>query len=440
MSMATKEEWKKRVIEAIEKRSAEVREIGETILHHPEMGFKEVETAALVEEKFRSLGLSYRKGLALTGVVAELPGRSRKMRLALMGELDSILVPSNPNADPATGAAHACGHNASIAGMIAAGMGLLDSGVMKELDGDVSLMAVPAEELVELEYRNKLRQEGKLVFLAGKQEFIRLGVLDGVDMVLMFHLKEMDPIKKVLIGATHNGVIAKFIRYKGKESHAGGAPHFGINALNAAMIGLLGIHAQRETFRDEDCIRVHPIITKGGDLVNVVPADVRIETFVRGRNVEAMQDANKKVNRALEAGAMAIGAEVEILDLPGYLPSLFDPRLDQLFAANMAALLGPEAVGQAGHQTGSSDIGDISHLMPALHAYIKAGKGNLHTEDFVISDHRLAYLESAKGLALTAVDLLWDGACEGLSIKKNYQPKYSKEEYLKFLSQLSQGA
>jgi len=440
MSMATKEEWKKRVIEAIEKRSAEVREIGETILHHPEMGFKEVETAALVEEKFRSLGLSYRKGLALTGVVAELPGRSRKMRLALMGELDSILVPSNPNADPATGAAHACGHNASIAGMIAAGMGLLDSGVMKELDGDVSLMAVPAEELVELEYRNKLRQEGKLVFLAGKQEFIRLGVLDGVDMVLMFHLKEMDPIKKVLIGATHNGVIAKFIRYKGKESHAGGAPHFGINALNAAMIGLLGIHAQRETFRDEDCIRVHPIITKGGDLVNVVPADVRIETFVRGRNVEAMQDANKKVNRALEAGAMAIGAKVEILDLPGYLPSLFDPRLDQLFAANMAALLGPEAVGQAGHQTGSSDIGDISHLMPALHAYIKAGKGNLHTEDFVISDHRLAYLESAKGLALTAVDLLWDGAREGLSIKKNYQPKYSKEEYLKFLSQLSQGA
>jgi amidohydrolase len=435
--MATKEEWKKRVIEAIEKRSAEVIEMGETILHHPEMGFKEVKTAALVEEKFRSLGLSYRKGLALTGVVGELPGRSRKMRLALMGELDSILVPSNPNADPVTGAAHACGHNASIAGMIAAGVGLLDSGVMKELDGDVSLMAVPAEELVELEYRNKLRQEGKLVFLAGKQEFIRLGVLDGVDMVLMFHLKEIDPIQKVLIGATHNGVIAKFIRYKGKESHAGGAPHFGINALNAAMIGLLGIHAQRETFRDEDCIRVHPIITKGGDLVNVVPADVRIETFVRGRNVEAMQDANKKVNRALKAGAMAIGAEVEILDLPGYLPSLFDHRLDQLFAANMAALLGPEAVGQAGHQTGSSDIGDISHLMPALHAYIKAGKGNLHTEDFVISDHRLAYLESAKGLALTAVDLLWDGAREGLSIKKNYQPKYSKEEYLKFWSQLS---
>jgi amidohydrolase len=438
--MATKEEWKRRVIETIEKRSAEVTEIGETILRRPEMGFKEIKTAALVEEKFRSLGLSYRKNLALTGVVAELPGRAKKMRLAIMGELDSILVPSNPNADPVTGAAHACGHNASIAGMLGAGMGLLDSGVMKELDGDISLMAVPAEELVELEYRIKLRQEGKLGFLTGKQEFIRLGILDGVDMVLMFHLREMDPLKKVLIAATHNGLLAKFIRYKGKESHAGGAPHFGINALNAAMIGLIGIHAQRETFRDEDCIRVHPIITRGGELVNVVPADVRIETFVRGRTVEAIEDANQKVNRALKAGALAIGAEVEILDLPGCLPSLFDARLDQLFATNMTSLLGNDAVGQAGHQTASTDIGDVSHLMPALHAYIKAAKGNLHTENFVIGDPRLAYVESAKGLALTVVDLLWDGAREGLSIKKEYHPKYTKNEYLNVLSRISRGA
>ena len=437
--MATKEELKQRVIEAVEKRSAELFEIGETILRHPEMGFKEVKTAALVEEKFRSLGISCQKGVALTGVVGVLPGRTKKMRLAIMGELDSIIVPSNPNADPQTGAAHACGHNASIAGMLGAGMGLWDSGVMKELDGDVSLMAVPAEELVELEYRNRLRREGKLVFLAGKQEFIRLGVLDGVGAVLMFHLKEADPIKKILIGSTHNGCLAKFIRYKGKESHAGGAPHFGINALNAAMLGLMGIHAQRETFRDEDCVRVHPIITKGGDLVNVVPADVRIETFVRGKSVESMQDANFKVNRALKAGAMAIGAEVEILDLPGYLPSLFDARLDRLFAENMAALLGAEAVGQAGHQTGSTDIGDVSHLIPALHAYVKAGKGNLHTEDFVISEPRLAYVESAKGLALTAVDLLWDGAREGLSIKEGYRAKYSKEEYLKVWERLCQG-
>ncbi len=438
--MATKEEWKKKVIDAIEKRSAEIMEIGETILHHPEMGFKEVKTAALVEGKFKAMGLSCQKGLAITGVVSALPGKAQKMNVAIMGELDSILVPSNPHADPQTGAAHACGHNASIAGMIGAGMGLQDCGVMKELDGTVSLMAVPAEELVELEYRNRLRNEGKLVFLAGKQEFIRLGVMDNIDMVLMFHLKEKDPVKKVMVGSTHNGVLAKFIRYKGKESHAGGAPHLGINALNAAMLAIMGIHAQRETFKDEDCIRVHPIITKGGDLVNVVPADVRIETFVRGRTVEAMQDANQKVDRALQAGAMAIGAEVDILNLPGYLPSIACSPLEQLFADNMASLLGREAVGQIGHLTGSTDIGDVSHLMPTLHAYINVGKGNIHTEHFVIEDPRLAYVESAKGRALTALDLLWDGAREGLRIKKEYQPKYTKDQYLKVMARIQKGA
>lgn len=435
--MTSREELKKRACEAIDKRAEELYEIGDAILRRPELGFKEFETAALVEKKFRSLGLSCQTGLAITGVKAEIPGRSARLHVSLMGELDSILIPSHPFADPQTGAAHGCGHNASIAGMIGAGMGLIDSGVMKDLDGVVSLMAVPAEELVELEYRNRLRQEKKLVFLAGKQEFIRLGLLDSVDMVMMVHMQEAETGKKASVGATLNGCLAKFIRYKGKESHAGGAPHFGINALNAAMLGIMGIHAQRETFRDEDCIRVHPIITRGGDLVNVVPADVRIETFVRGRTIESIQDANRKVDRALKAGAMAIGAEVEITNLPGYLPFLKAARLDRLFADNFAGLFGANAIDQAEHRTGSTDLGDISHLMPTLQPFIKAGKGKLHTEGFVIEDRQLAYLESAKGLAMTVVDLLHDGAREGLSIKEEYRARYTKEEYLKIWERLT---
>ena len=436
--MPTKEDLKKRAIEAIEKRSKEITEIGETILRNPELGYKEVKTAALVEEKFRSLGLAYKKGLALTGVVALLPGKSKKLHVAVMGELDSIRIPVHPFADPLTGAAHGCGHNAQIAGMLGAGMGLLDSGVMKELDGEVSLMAVPAEELVELEYRNKLRDEGKIAFLTGKQEFIRLGVFDGIDMALMFHVELSEPPQKVAVGVSMNGCLAKFIRYKGKESHAGGAPHLGVNALNAALLGLMGIHAQRETFKDEDSIRVHPILTKGGDLVNVVPADVRVETFVRGRTVEAFQDAHRKVNRALKAGAMAVGAEVEIRNLPGYLPLLGDQRLDGVFAANMASLLGPEAICQSPHLTGSSDMGDITHLMPGLHPMIKAGSAKVHTESFCIQDTRLAYIETAKGLAMTVIDILWDDAREGLAIKSAYKPKYTKEQFLKFWESLCQ--
>ncbi len=220
------------------------------------------------------------------------------------------------------------------------------------------------------------------------------------------------------------------------EIAAPAIPHFGINALNAALLGIMGIHAQRETFRDEDCIRVHPIITRGGDLVNVVPADVRIETFVRGRTIESIQDANRKVDRALKAGAMAIGAEVEIANLPGYLPFLKSDRMDRLFADNFTDLFGPNAVERGEHRTGSTDLGDISHLMPALQPFIKAGRGKLHTEGFVIEDRELAYVQSAKGMAMTVVDLLHDGAREGLAVKENYRARYTKEEYLKIWESL----
>src|SRR5207244_9218026 len=91
------------------------------------------------------------------------------------------------------------------------------------------------------------------------------------------------------------------------------------NALYAAQIGLMAINAIRETFRDEDTIRVHPIITHGGSQVNVIPGEVRIETYVRGRTMEAILDANVKVDRALRAGARALGANVEIETLPGYM-------------------------------------------------------------------------------------------------------------------------
>jgi metal-dependent amidase/aminoacylase/carboxypeptidase family protein len=115
-------------------------------------------------------------------------------------------------------------------------------------------------------------------------------------------------------------------------------------------------------------------------------------------------------------------------------------RLDGLFAANMASLLGPEAIGRSPHLTGSSDMGDITHLMPGLHPMIKAGSAKVHTESFCIEDTRLACIETAKGLAMTVIDLLWDSAREGLAVKSAYKPKYIKDQFLKFWEELCQEA
>ena len=183
-------------------------------------------------------------------------------------------------------------------------------------------------------------------------------------MGMMIHSHAGEGKRKVFICGESTGFIGKTVRYKGKEAHSGAAPHEGINALNAAMLGLMGIHAQRETFRDEDQIKVHPIITKGGDLVNIVPADVRVETYVRGKTIEAVVNANEKVNRALKAGAYAIGAEVEINEIPGYLPLNQNRCMSMLFAANIERFIGNDNVLEGYDLTGSTDAGDLSAIMP----------------------------------------------------------------------------
>ena len=108
--------------------------------------------------------------------------------LCIMGELDAVVCPGHPYADPLTGAAHACGHNGQVASMIGSAIGLVDSGAMKYLSGKVTFLGVPAEEYVEVEYRQKLRKEGKIQFLGGKQELLAQGFFDNVDTVSYTHL------------------------------------------------------------------------------------------------------------------------------------------------------------------------------------------------------------------------------------------------------------
>ena len=122
-------------------------------MDQPELGFKEEQTAHRVCDSFAALGLQYERELALTGVKARLKGRQSGPTVALMGELDALIVPDHPRADPTTGAAHACGHNAQIAGMVGAAYGLVAAGVSEELAGEIAFFAVPAEEYVEIDYR-----------------------------------------------------------------------------------------------------------------------------------------------------------------------------------------------------------------------------------------------------------------------------------------------
>jgi metal-dependent amidase/aminoacylase/carboxypeptidase family protein len=249
---------------------------------------------------------------------------------------------------------------------------------------------------------------------------------------MMIHTTSRTEDGRAGVPASNNGCIVKTVRYAGRAAHAGGAPHMGINALYAAQIGLAAINAIRETFRDEDTIRVHPIITHGGSQVNVIPAEVRIETYVRGRSVEAILDANVKVDRALRAGALALGAKVEIETLPGYLPLMCDPTLSEMFRANAGTLVGAENFRQIGHRTGSTDMGDLSQIMPVVHPYMGGAQGTGHGADFAIVDSELAYVAPAKALAAMVIDLLADGASGARDVLARARTPMTRESYLTF--------
>lgn len=429
-----KQKLKELVCKAIDENAEKIIALAGEIEKEPELGYKEVKTSEKVCKFMEELKLSYKNNLALTGVKGKLKEKAEGPNVAIIGELDGVICFDSPKANRETGATHSCGHNLQISAMLGAALGLKLSGIEESLKGNVTFMAVPAEEYIELEYRNKLREEGKINFLAGKQELIYRGEFDDIDVAMMVHSLKNCPKPTVAIGQTSNGFLGKTIQYTGKAAHAAEAPHEGINALNAAMLGIMGINALRETFRDEDAIRVHPIITKGGDTVNSVPSDVRMESYVRAKTVDAMKNTNEKVDRALIAGGYAMGAKTVVNTTPGHLPLKCSFGLNDIFKENAEQFLPKEQIIDAGHFAASTDMGDVSNLIPAIHPFIGGASGNLHTKDFKVEDYKAALILPAKLMAMTVVDLLCEEAEKAKEVIEAYEPTFkSREEYIKFL-------
>ncbi len=430
-----KNELKKKVTKFIDENRNKIINLGKRIYDKPELGYKEKFATDLIYEEFEKLGLAdLEKNIAITGCSGVVKGKNNGPRIAFMGELDAILCHEHNDANKETGAVHVCGHNIQIGVMLGAAIGLVLGNVFDELSGSVKFMAVPAEEYVELEYRSKLKEDGQIKYLGGKQELICRGHLDNVDISMMIHSLNLGKQGiDALLGPSGNGFVGKKVQFLGRESHAGSAPEEGVNALNAAMLSINNIHAQRETFADEEKIRVHPIITKGGDIVNIVPSDVRMESYVRGKTVEGIIDANEKVNRAIKSGALAVGAEVKINDIPGYLPLLDNENLDNILLENIKDFIEEDKVQNGSSFAGSFDFGDVSHIMPALHPFFGGIEGELHTRNFKLIDEELAYITPAKTMAMTIIDLLYDDAKKAKEVINNHEAVLTKNEYLELL-------
>ncbi len=423
------------LISAVEKHKQLILDTERYVWKNPETGYKEVKTSKYMAEAFEKLGYTLTYAEGITGFYTMVDTGREGPEILVLGELDSIICPEHPEADKETGAVHSCGHCAQCGALIGVAAALKEEGALDDLCGKIKLCAVPAEELLEIEFRSNLVKEGKIKYFGGKAEFMHRGYFDTCDIAFMLHTSTR---WAALAGAV--GIVAKQIVFEGKAAHAGGAPWDGINALYAANCGLSAVNALRETFKEEDIIRFHPIITSGGSMVNAIPSKTTVESYVRGKTYEAIKNANRKINQALAGGALSMGANVNIIDFPGYAPLKNDENLINIYnEATQIVVPGDKVeILPNTYSSGSTDMGDLSQVMPVVHPYAAGGEGRAHGSDYYIKDPIRACVDSAKIQVVMLYLLLSKNGERAKKVIAEYKaPFASIEEYLKYIDSLN---
>lgn len=369
----------KKVVEVVETVFPDLVRISRAIHDRPELGYEEREAVALLTDFLRGKGFEVESGIGevATAFQASL-GRSPAPAVAFLAEYDAL-----PNLG------HACGHNLIAAAGIGAGAAL--ASVLPECGGSVRVVGTPAEEMH-----------------GGKIKLIEEGCFNGIDAVLMFHPSIRNAVVKRTLAMTE----LRF-SFHGKSSHAAAAPELGVNALDAMVLAFSGINALRQQIPDDG--RIHGIITRGGDAPNIIPAFTEARVAVRALERPVMESLIERVKGCIEGAARATGCTFEIETVgPAYEGLMPNRTLASIFERKIKAfgitIDDPDPLGYIG----SSDIGNVSRVVPAIHPELSiCGLESLpHTPGFAEaarSEHAEAVMKKAvQALALTGLTVLRD--------------------------------
>ena len=426
------------IVQFAEKQRALIGKAYQFLWENPETGYKEWKSHTYLADVFSALGYTLNTAGNIPGFTAEVDTGREGPTVAVFGELDGLICPTHPEADPETGAVHSCGHCAQGAAMLGLAAALKEPGALDGLCGKIRFVAVPAEELIEVGWREEQRKAGLIRYFGGKPEFLHRGLLDGIDMCFMLHTMSGQSAATGKIVKGSNGCMTKQVVFGGVSSHAGGSPHKGRNALYAATQALSAVNALRETFQDKHHIRVHPILTEAGSSVNAIPDRVVMECYIRAADAESLSDANLRVNRALAASAAALGCTLTIDDKHGYFPRIHAPGMMQVAKEAMEQTLVTTVFDPEGWGTGCSDLGDMTMLMPAVHPFIGGGSGTVHGDRFTIPEAEESCTNAAKVQLVMLQLLLENGAARARQILADFQPVFSsKEEYFRHVDAMT---
>jgi amidohydrolase len=380
---------KARTTAAVDDLQGDLIALSHRIHAHPETAFKEEQAATWLCDMLRQNGLSVETGIGglPTAFRATASSGAGGPTVAILGEYDAL---------PEIG--HGCGHNIMGTAAVGAGialrrvMGSLNNSRGESLGGTALVIGTPAEE----------GGGGKVILL-------NAGVFAGVDAAMIVH-----PASRTMVTRSSLASNRLVLEFFGKSAHAASTPFEGINALDACILTFVNINALRQHVTSD--VRIHGIITSGGAAVNIVPEYTSAAFSVRAADRGAALKVMARVVACAEAGAAAAGARVKATVTPGYDNIRPNRALAAAFKANMEELGEPVLEPRPDEKMGSTDMGNVSWALPAIHPYMAIVPETVagHSRDFCLAAASPAgdrcLLLAAKAMAATAVDLFTDPA------------------------------
>ena len=367
---------KAQVSAEIEKKRKILEELALTIGANPELGFAEFKAARLLTEVLEESGYAVTRGIAgLETAFCAVLGRGRP-NIAFLCEYDAL-----------PGLGHACGHNLIGTASVGAALGLAP--FLGELGGTITVFGTPAEETG-----------------SGKVILVEAGLFDQVDAAMMFH-----PSNQNLLMATSTALDAYEFEYLGKAAHAADSPECGINALDGVIALFHGVNALREHVPEG--VRMHGIISEGGKAANIVPERAVARFYLRAPSREMLNSITARVLDVAQGAALMTGTRVNYKEFELGTDDLKPSHSMALaFGANLQRL-GVTDIAEFAIGRGSSDMGNVSRVVPAIHPYLSIGDDLVaHTPEFAQASQGEKGLQvaitAAQALAFTALDLLSD--------------------------------
>jgi amidohydrolase len=369
-------DYKKQAITEIDRQSQKLWEISTILFNDPEIAFTEHRACKLLTEALNLYGFNIETGIGgLDTAFRATHCENNSPRIAILAEYDALV-----------GLGHACGHNLIAAAAIGAGIAL--ASLQPRLPGQIQVIGTPAEE-----------GGGGKILLANA------GIFKDIDAAMMFH-----PASKNLVLRLSLASSKLKLEFFGKSSHAAAAPEEGINALDALILTFNNINAIRPTLGPKD--RIAGVITNGGEAANIVPAYSAADFSIRSLSAQHRDFLVDKVIACAQAGAQALGCELKFNITPGYKEIIPNRILASLFKSNLETLGRKVIDPEPNERMGSTDMGDVSHLVPSIHPYLAIAPENIagHTlkfKEYCISElGKAGMLDAAKAMAMTTVDLL----------------------------------